>query len=325
MRSLVFTLILVSLLASTALAQSEPPAGVRAMGMGGAFVAVADDASAVFWNPAGLAAGSYFSVALDGNRLQTPDETSFPHQRSAYMIALGMPAFGLSYFSTTVTRASDSVPTANPGGAIRAERLVARHIGATLVQSIGNHIAVGATVKLVRGEASAGLVNLSNPDLFDAADLFPRKGTTKFDTDIGVLVSGPVAKAGVAVRNLLEPDFSVPDGAPITLERRIRGGVSLLLLQTITVSADVDFTKGPTSLGEWRDLAIGAEARPARRAWVRGGVHWNTAGGDGPGAAPIASVGGSFAVYGSVLADGQVSVGSENGDKGWGVGVRFVY
>ena len=30
--------------------------GARAMGLGGAFVAVADDASAVFWNPAGLTA-----------------------------------------------------------------------------------------------------------------------------------------------------------------------------------------------------------------------------------------------------------------------------
>jgi hypothetical protein len=92
------------------------------------------------------------------------------------------------------------------------------------------------------------------------------------------------------------------------------------------VSADVDFTKAPTSLGEWRDAAIGAEARPARRAWVRGGIHWNTAGGEGgPGAAPVGSFGGSYAVYGSVLADGQVSLGSENGGSGWGVGLRFLF
>ena len=34
--------------------------------MGGAFVGVADDASAIYWNPAGLAAGSYFSLVVDG-------------------------------------------------------------------------------------------------------------------------------------------------------------------------------------------------------------------------------------------------------------------
>ena len=31
------------------------PVGARAVGMGGAFVAVADDASSLYWNPAGIA------------------------------------------------------------------------------------------------------------------------------------------------------------------------------------------------------------------------------------------------------------------------------
>ena len=35
--------------------------------MGGAFTAVADDASAAFWNPAGFASGSFFSLVLDTN------------------------------------------------------------------------------------------------------------------------------------------------------------------------------------------------------------------------------------------------------------------
>src|SRR3954447_13844517 len=106
MRRLIFTLLIASSPGAAAFAQSEPPVGVRATGMGGAFVAVADDASAVFWNPAGLASGSYFSVALDDNRLETPSDSSFPHRRSAFMLAIGAPALGVSYFSTTVTRAA---------------------------------------------------------------------------------------------------------------------------------------------------------------------------------------------------------------------------
>ena len=41
--------------------------GARAVGLGGAFVAIADDASAVFWNPAGLTGirGSQFLVSAD--------------------------------------------------------------------------------------------------------------------------------------------------------------------------------------------------------------------------------------------------------------------
>jgi hypothetical protein len=332
MRSLIFTCLLAATLASTADAQTDPPAGVRATGMAGAFVAVADDASAVFWNPAGLATGSYFSVALDDNRLETADESSVPHQRSAFMLAIGLPALGLSYFSTTVTQAAGTVTPElqsgpNAGGEIFVERLATRNVGATLVQSIGRNLAVGATLRLVRGSASSGVIAATDASAFDDfEELFPQKGTTKFDTDLGLMVSGGPAKAGIAVRNAFEPSFSTPDGQAIALERRIRGGVSLLLRQAITVAADVDFTKAATSLGEWRDLAIGAEAHPARRAWVRGGIHWNTAGGDsGPGAAPIGSIGASYAIYGSVLADGQVSFGSENGDQGWGIGLRFVY
>jgi hypothetical protein len=328
MRFLLLTLLIAALVPPVAMAQSEAPVGVRATGMGGAFVAVADDSSAVFWNPAGLASGSYFSVALDTNRLETTEDTSFPHRRSAFMIALGAPAFGLSYFSTTVTRAAATLSVPGQGDpSLAIERLAARHVGATVVQSLTRHVVVGATLRLVRGAASTGTIGVADAAAFDDVEnLFPGKSTTKFDTDLGLMVSSRVAKAGISLRNAFEPTFSTPDGSAITLDRRVRAGVSLQLLQAITVAADLDFTKASTSLGEWRDAAVGAEAHPARRAWVRGGIHWNTAGGDGgPGAALIASIGGSYAIYGSVIADGQVSFGSENGDQGWGVGLRFVY
>jgi hypothetical protein len=48
--------------------------GVRARGMSGAFVAVADDASAAWWNPAGLATIRFLDASIDvgSARMSTP-------------------------------------------------------------------------------------------------------------------------------------------------------------------------------------------------------------------------------------------------------------
>src|SRR3954453_8633499 len=68
-----------------------PTVGVRAAGMGGAFTAIADDASAVYWNPGGLASGAFFGLTLDHNMAD---------QGSASTIALATPPLGLSYYRT---------------------------------------------------------------------------------------------------------------------------------------------------------------------------------------------------------------------------------
>lgn len=47
--------------------------GARAIGMGGAFVSIADDPSAVFWNPAGLSAVNRPQVFISG---ETPADFS---------------------------------------------------------------------------------------------------------------------------------------------------------------------------------------------------------------------------------------------------------
>src|SRR5829696_3888840 len=92
-------LLLVLAAATPLLAQAQPPVGVRAAGMGGAFTAVADDASAVFWNPAGLATGAFFSLLVDRNALDT---------RSATLIAVGTPPLGLSYYRTAAQASAGS-------------------------------------------------------------------------------------------------------------------------------------------------------------------------------------------------------------------------
>src|SRR5688500_16629352 len=79
-------------------AQSLDAISTRAQGMAGAFVGVADDASAVYWNPAGLAGGAYFSLVLDasGGRA-VPEDEAEATSRSGWLLALTTPALGLSY------------------------------------------------------------------------------------------------------------------------------------------------------------------------------------------------------------------------------------
>jgi hypothetical protein len=281
------SLLLIAGGAVPARAQGQPPVGVRAAGMGSAFTAVADDASAAFWNPAGLATGAFFSLAVDRNTLDN---------RSATLIALGTPPLGITYYRTA-TRELAMVGNA----------LVAHHAGVTLLQSVGDRFAVGATLKVVRGTVSSPSASLA---------------TTRFDTDLGVITTGSFARLGLSVRNLTEPAFKVPGGGTAKLERQVRAGISLNTSRKTIAAADIDLTTTATARGDWREAALGLEANPLKKAWIRGGVHWNTT---GDVAAPVGTLGGSFAVYGSTVADAQVSFGSSNGDRGWGIGLRFVF
>ncbi len=70
-------------------AQTFGGVGSRAEGMGGAFVAVADDASAVYWNPAGLLADR---VDLRSSGRRVGDKA----RRSS--VGAALPVFGLSYY-----------------------------------------------------------------------------------------------------------------------------------------------------------------------------------------------------------------------------------
>ncbi len=278
---IVLTLGLVAGTAGAARAQA-PPVGVRAAGMGGAFTAVADDGTAAYWNPAGLASGAFVGVTVDANALDS---------QSAQFAGLVTPPFGINYFRETLT----STVSGASGRNAAVENLAVHHAGATVVQSIGDTgLAVGVTAGLVHGN-----------------------GANAFDADAGVMLAGALGKIGLAAHNLTAPTLG-----EVRLERRWRAGVSVNLSQEVTAAADVELTTTASPAGDWREAAAGVEAHVHPRAWVRGGLHWNSAGST---AAPIGSVGGSVTVYGSLRADAQASFGSKSGNRGWGVGLSFVY
>jgi hypothetical protein len=319
-----------------AAAQAMDAAGTRAAGMAGAFVAVVDDASAVYWNPGALATGSYFSLILDRTEGRTTTSEPAAGSRSGFLIALAAPALGLSYYrirSTTLTPPDLATEGGRLGrnvigpGEVRLDSLVTHHVGATVVQSLADGVAVGATLKLVRGTAAAGIVADANREvlLADGIDLRGRS-SSKFDADAGIAVTSGPLRAGLTVRNLTEPTFeSAETGHVLRLGRQARVGLAVRATEGWVMAVDLDLLRTPGPFGDSRDLAFGTEGRVARRAFVRGGVRLNTLG-DGPsGRAASASVGGTYAVRASVLVDAQVTAGSERNSRGWGVAARFVY
>src|SRR5258705_3041766 len=78
--------------ASVCSAQIVESVGNRALGMGGAFVAVATDSSATWWNPAGLAIGPFADVAVAPGRVRLGGNMAAPPERRA--VFCPVPAHG---------------------------------------------------------------------------------------------------------------------------------------------------------------------------------------------------------------------------------------
>jgi hypothetical protein len=295
--------------------------------MGGAFVAVADDASAAYWNPAGFASGNYFSLVLD----RSTDKVSRTAlggaaTDSGLLVTVGMPALGLSYSRVrSVSLSTPVTASGNPAGSgqVRLDTLITHQSGATLVQSIARGIAVGTTLKVVRGVASSTILPDGDRDALLTRDgELAGKGTSTFDADVGVMVNRGVLKAGLTVRNLMQPAFETAgESVKLSLRRQARAGVAIALVEGWSAAADLDLTRTPAPSGDTRGFSAGTEGRIGRKAFVRGGVRLNTIGARQPSVA----AGGSYALMGSVLLDAQVTTGSDRAHRGWGIAARFVY
>ena len=83
-RSVVSASLLVFLAAAPTRAQTTDVIGVRAQGMAGAFTAVADDATAGWWNPAGLAGGALFNGLIEYGRPERSQPESVRGFAAAY-------------------------------------------------------------------------------------------------------------------------------------------------------------------------------------------------------------------------------------------------
>ena len=302
--------ILIPLLLLSALpAFAQSPIGTRAEGMAGAFVGVADDASAVYWNPAGIATGSIVSAVVswgDGPESAAPLQTSDRQQDTRAMVAVSATAVGAAYYRFTAY----GLGAANPAATTSSSReevgrfvhaITVHTVGVSLLQSISENIVVAATPKFVRGA-----------------------GANAFDVDAGVMWSMNRVRLGLVARNLTAPSFESGDET-IDIDREVRAGAAWgsgwTGISRVIVSVDGDLTSRVAPDGDRRDVAAGLETWWLhQRLGLRGGVRGSTIGD----ARAAFAAGISAGLTSGMLVDAHV-VRGHKAERAWSVGLRMLF
>ncbi len=283
-----------------AMAQRFDDIGVRAQGMAGAFVAVADDATATWWNPAGLATG-----------LHVIDLSAELSEGDRWGVAFAFPSLGLSYYRLKISQiqpawaigSAGSVRQDNGAAGSGVADVELSQYGATVGQSLGGHLVVATTVKLsnARGESQA-------------------------DLDVGAMAAFGPLRLGVAVRDVRSPTFGSGADA-YELERRGRAGASFTAaghgpLDQVVLAVDADLNSTVVDGRDEQEVAGGVETWWfGRRFGLRGGGGANTSAG-----------GGAFGAFGVSLmpvprlnVEGAMTRGADSARDRWSLGLRITF
>jgi long-chain fatty acid transport protein len=339
MREIAFaalTATLVGWSAAPAGAQSYEMVGTRAQGMAGAFVAVADDSTATWWNPAGLATGATFNIVFEHGVVsepETPAGVQTAERVKSSGFSLAYPALGLSYYRLRLTQIGALSPTAaggqtrqDPGDqAGRVRTLAYTQYGATVGQSIGDHLVVATTVKVLRAGRAVTVAAGAESGL-DVGDELEVVRGTHADVDIGTMAVAGRVRWGLSIRNLTQPELGNDEEA-IQLKRQARTGIAFVGMRAgpfelLTAAADADLTRTPTAFGDSRRVAGGIEGwLRGRRFGLRGGISSSTVGER----RTIASGGVSVAPLRGILIEATRTAGRDMSLRGWSTTVRVTY
>ena len=218
--------------------------GARALAMGGAFVAVCDDATATLWNPAGLA-------QLDDTRLTGMSTDLFgmgiTHQYVGAVTTFANLGIGLGW-----QRASaDGQVVDDQGGLGGTFTWLEQAIIGSLATNVMDIGMAGANVKYYMADSGLG----------DTA--------TGFGFDLGLLVSlGEMFTIGVNAKDLAGSTVAWDGGTMDTVSGLYTAGLAMSFAEDrLVLATDVDFDG--SDLG---DTKVGVEFQVIDELALRGGV-----------------------------------------------------
>jgi hypothetical protein len=334
-------LICTAAIAAPADAQIVEAAGSRALGMGGAFVAVASDSSATWWNPAGIAAGPFVDLALARSVTERPETLPAARDRTSWF-ALATPPAAFSYYRLRITDIQPFDPIGgetpdreNRRAGVPVRSLSASQLGVTIVRTLSTGVHAGTTLKYVRGTLRHGREDSLAPpsDLLGLGDDYEGGDAQgRLDLDVGLIAVAGSIRLGAVVKNVREPEFDAPgltpDAAPnrMILPRQVRVGVAFdpedATGVPLTVALDADVRTYATPSGERRVVALGVEHwLLTRRVGIRAGGRVNTRGDD----ELTATAGLTVALRGGAYLDGHVVRGRKIDERGWGLATRISF
>ena len=194
----------------------SPEVGARPLAVGGAFVAVADDANAVVWNPAGLTQKISFELTGMINRVYSVDGLRSDYFAVSKTLRAGKMGVGLAWMRTGLidVYSEDNILVS-----------VAHQVGPT---------GLSAGVTLKRFSVSAPGYEYYNDPNFKGDD-------DAWSADLALFYKHGNTRLGAALRNVVEPELSLitttvsPDRVP----REVALGASYVFRNTMLLTGEV--------------------------------------------------------------------------------------
>jgi hypothetical protein len=226
--------------------------GARAAAMGDAYVAIADDATAVYWNPAGIARLSGQSVTL--NHTAWPADILFDQAAYVFHVKFIPGMLGVNVRALTMSR--DLVRTTYlPDGTGDTFDAGEWAYGISYARSLTDKFSAGITANYVQ----TGLADVKGKSTtFDFGTLY----------DIGILG----AKIGMSIQNIGSDMTFIDEKVKMPVFFRVGGSFSVLQHGESRLLTSAEFTHPPDNSEK---LNLGAEYAFHDYLFLRGGYKLN--------------------------------------------------